>query len=392
MAFRNIRFKKYDNQPLELQNLSYRYYEKSVDEDEEFTPDKIVTPANMVAQGTTHELGLDEVRSNSEFAIVYEGAFQVDHPGTYLFELRSWGGNRLTIDNRLLIDSEKQEASRGTIDLAAGTHTIQVLYYRGSDNGQPALSLRAEGPGIAMHELHAPSPVPADVMNPNTPKLFDPADEPVVMHGFIQGIKRMHPHSAAIGFPSDVHLAVDLNNVAVLKLWKGAFLDMSTMWVGRGGNDLKLNETAAFSLSGAPSLAVLPEENAPWPDSLQADTDYTFHNYQIDENGKVTLEYQFNQTRVTDRFLPLDGGKGINRELQFTTNVSEENRYYRVVAGHSISELPNGIYQVNDKSFYLDLEEDAQNRAIIRDNGKKQELIVPIGQPGSSSLSYHYIW
>ncbi|MDX1639234.1 MAG: hypothetical protein R3281_14810, partial [Balneolaceae bacterium] len=92
------------------------------------------------------------------------------------------------------------------------------------------------------------------------------------------------------------------------------------------------------------------------------------------------------------RFLPLDGGKGINRELQFTTNVSEENRYYRVVAGHSISELPNGIYQVNDKSFYLDLEEDAQNRAIIRDNGKKQELIVPIGQPGSSSLSYHYIW
>ncbi|MDX1638017.1 MAG: PA14 domain-containing protein, partial [Balneolaceae bacterium] len=287
VAFRNIRFKKYDNQPLELQNLSYRYYEKSVDEDEEFTPDKIVTPANMVAQGTTHELGLDEVRSNSEFAIVYEGAFQVDHPGTYLFELRSWGGNRLTIDNRLLIDSEKQEASRGTIDLAAGTHTIQVLYYRGSDNGQPALSLRAEGPGIAMHELHAPSPVPADVMNPNTPKLFDPADEPVVMHGFIQGIKRMHPHSAAIGFPSDVHLAVDLNNVAVLKLWKGAFLDMSTMWVGRGGNDLKLNETAAFSLSGAPSLAVLPEENAPWPDSLQADTDYTFHNYQIDENGKV---------------------------------------------------------------------------------------------------------
>lgn len=394
VAIRNIKYKRYDNAPLELSNLSYRYYQKSLKKGAR--PVSIISPSNLQNEGTAEKVNLDEVKSTGEFAIVYEGTIRIDEPGSYLFELRTAGGGRLAIDGTPLIESKAANrwwnVHTAKTELSKGAHKVTLTYFRGERGSAPALSLTAEGPGIEKHNLHAPSAVPAEREDVDMPKILDPEDKPVLMHGFMDMPDRVHPHSAAVGYPADIHFGIDLNNGSVMKLWKGEFLDISTMWVGRGGGKLALNEAAALTFSGAPSLAFLSNRNAAWPNALQEGTDYEFNSYRFGKGNQLIMNYRMNKVAVEDRLSPHNGGRELKRTLRFTSESLSGNLYFRIAAGENISRLPNGLYQVNGKSYLLNLGEDTARRARIRQSEGQAELIVPVADTRNSSISYRYVW
>lgn len=388
VAFRNIRYKKYGNDPLELSNLGFQYYEgefESVSDFEEASP---------VREGSRDQLTLDLLIGSGEFGMIYKGELQIDEPGDYYFDLRSDGGNRLTIDGNVLTEADDENrrwhSDPVTVALSEGTHPIEVAYFRGTRGGQPALGLMVEGPGIKLHGLHDPSALP--VSQERIPYLVEPVREPFVMHGFMDMGDRVHTHTAAVGYPAGVNFAFDQNNGSIMKIWKGEFINANTMWVGRGGGNLSLNEDAAINMGGDPSLAYLRGDQAAWPDSLQQGIDYRFNSYRFDDNGHLTFNYQLDHVKVKEQITPENDGRELKRSMTFRKNGSGDDLFFRVAKGESIKWLPNNLYQVDGKTFFIKMDRETRSKAWIRNTGSGQELVIPVSDSDEFSLNYSYVW
>ena len=396
MAIKNIRYKRYDNAPLELNEISYRYYEKSLGDNED--PASIVAPSNLQADGAAEALTLNEVQSTGEFAIVYECIIKVTAPGTYLFELRTEGANSLQIDGDQLLENDTDtrwlNMDTAMADLSKGSHRLTLTYLRGEDDDPPVLSLLAEGPGIEKHALNTASAVPMNLQTVDIPKIIDPEDKPIVMHGFMDMPDRVHPHSAAVAFPEDIHFGIDLSNGTLMKLWKGEFLDISTMWVGRGGGNLSLDEDAAITFSGAPSMALLSSRDTAWPDSLQENVIFDLNSYRFGDDNQLVMQYQMNGISFEDHLSPHNDGKELKRTILVTDSGSgsDSDLYFRIASGETVSELPNGLYQVNEKTYLISLDEATKNRSWIRRSGDASELLVPVASADNFAISYSYVW
>lgn len=388
VAFQNIRYKIYDNDPLHIQNLTYHYFEG------DFESASDVTEANHSEEGQLEKLNLNPIRGSGEFGVIYRGELQIDVPGDYLFDLRSDGGTRFTINGDLLgetdDDNRRGDAAPVTISLDEGIHPVEVIYFRGARGGQPALGLMAEGPGINRHNLHETGSMP--VSREQIPYLVEPVSEPVVMHGFMDMGARVHTHTAAVGYPGGINFAFDQNSGSLMKIWKGNFLDASTMWLGRGGGNLSLNEEGAISLGGEPSMAFLQHADDAWPDSLQDDVHYQFNSYRFDEDRYLKFSYQLGQTNVEEQIIPGNEGRELIRKMTFKPNESNESLYLRIAAANSIRELPNQLFDIGDSTFYIRIETENQTEVRVRNGAGGQELIVPIKADDEFSIRYSYIW
>lgn len=388
VAFRNIRYKKYEDASVELHELSYRYFEG------EFESAGDVEQEHSAREGTAEKLSLNVVPSSNEFGVIYEGEIQIEKEGDYFFELRTDGGNRLSIDGDVLIenddDTRRGDASTATISLSEGSYPFELIYFRGARGGQPVLALRAEGPGIIMHDLQDASSFPTG--RESIPFLVEPVKEPIVFHGFMDMGERVHTHTAAVGYPGGVNFAFDQNSGALMKIWKGDFVNAATMWVGRGGGNLSLNEDAAITITGAPSLAYLNNEEAVWPDSLQDGMDYRLNSYQFDGEGRLTFSYELDGVDIEDRIIPANENRELERSITFESVASNEDLYFRIAKGENISWMPNGLYQVDDKTYFIRLDRENRRSAWIRSSGGGQELVIPVSDNDEFTLNYSYIW
>lgn len=389
VAFRNIRVKNYDQLPLQLNDISYHYFEG------EFESAADLNQQNLIREGAIEELSLKAVSSPSEFGIVYDGEIHIEESGDYFFELRTDGGNRFSIDGDVLIengdDTRRHTSSTAIVALSEGSYPLELVYFRGGRGGQPALSLQTEGPGIRMHALQDAASFP--VSRENVPFLIDPVEDPIVFHGFMDVGDLIHTHTAAVGYPGDIHFAFDQNSGTLMKIWKGEFVNASTMWRGRGGGNLSLNEDAVITITGAPSLAYLDDSESAWPESLQEGIDYRFNNYQFDGKGQLIFHYRLDDLEIEDQIVPANENRELTRTLTFRPESSHEDLYFRIVKGKEISRLPNGLYQVDDKTYFIRLDA-AENRqdAWIRSSGEGQELLIPVTDDDDASFSYSYIW
>lgn len=389
VAFRNIRYKMYEHPPLKLDNLTYKLYEG----DFETADDVEGSPATE--EGSLENIDLEMLSASGEFAVVYRGEIHIDQPGEYFFDVRTDGGHKVMIGNELLSergdDARRGNSNTETITLSEGIHPVELIYFRGARGGQPAFGLMAEGPGIRMHSLHKESAFPISQQRP--PSLLKPeGNKPIVFHGFMSMDDKVHTHTAAVGFPSGIHFALDQNNGSLMKFWKGDFVDISTMWIGRGGGNLSLNEQTALNLSGAPSMAYLNSESEAWPDTLQDGIDYRLKSYQFDADNAPIFHYTFDHAEIRDYIIPHNEGKELKRTVSFDLNGADRNLLYRIVNGESISQLPNGLYQVNNKDFYLQLNNNSDSNAWIRDTSDGQELLIRVDDLKDHPLSYILIW
>ncbi len=60
--------------------------------------------------------------------------------------------------------------------------------------------------------------------------------------------------------------------------------------------------------------------------------------------------------------------------------------YYKLAEGKTINQLSNGLYSIDDKSYYI--KPSPGMAPTIRDGNGKKELIVPV----ENSIKYSIIW
>ena len=81
-------------------------------------------------------------------------------------------------------------------------------------------------------------------------------------------------------------------------------------------------------------------------------------------------------TTVSDSIRVLENNKGITRQISIQNPVRD--LYVRVAEAGSIEDAGNGMYLLDDKSYYLKLEDGGGAQPVIRDANNRKELIIPV--------------
>ena len=136
-----------------------------------------------------------------------------------------------------------------------------------------------------------------------------PEKRPVVLRSFMRDAGT---HAIAVGFPQKVHYAFDSEGIRLATAWKGRFLDARGTWFERFTPPADpLGESIVRFPLGVP-LAVLKDQDAPWPTATAEKLGYRFEGFRLDAAGVPTLLYRFLEWKIEDRIEPLVG-KGLRR-------------------------------------------------------------------------------
>lgn len=192
-------------------------------------------------------------------------------------------------------------------------------------------------------------------------------------------------HAVSVGSPEKVHYTYDMDNAAIIQVWRGGFLNATPMWHDRGdGSSRPLGMVQRF---GKPvqTLSRLTNGQSAWSTDTSG-TGYRPKGYVLDAEGSPTFKYLIYGITVSDAVKLLEKGQGINRQISLSERPS--GMYFRLAEAASITEVSQGLYLVDDQSYFLRLDNTNGAKAIIRDQNGRKELIIPAAQ----SLSYSILF
>ena len=343
----------------------------------------------VLKQDTTaqlnYEVSYGQPRQHTTF---FTGKLNALQAGDYRFELNRGGQGGVWIDGKEVIPMDHRELGQpsvGNATLTAGPHEVQVYFSRSWF--RPGLGLFVSQAGTRPQPLHAlaslPDPDPVGVIS------VTPETKAQLIRSFVQmpGEKTKRTHSLSVGSPSGYHYTLDLNQMALLQVWKGDFANVTEMWYERGEPQLLSPMGTTVHLPAQPALMVLTNEATTWPDSL-TDNTLRYKGLTVDKQGAPTASYELAGLTVTDAIQAQ--GDALVRTLSLTGS-PDGTTYCRVAAGATVEEVGKGLYAVNNHSYYVRF--DPKAKVKMRQSNGKQELLLPVGMKnGAGSVQYAIVF
>ena len=378
VAFRNIKYKSYNEKKLIFSDLKFGVYKgnfRTIDDVEKIKP---------TSNGNAMLLNWAVSNAENEFAVKYVGKIKVPEAGKYTFTTVHGGNTQMKINGKEAFKNGWLNSGEGrqmTIELPASDVDFEMYYWKSDGWLQPSLGLYAESETIRKHPLHYPNSTL--VANPTSPILLNAATEPNILRSFMDikdaGKNKRIVHAISVGNKENIHYTYDLDNGALFQIWKGGFLNTTPMWNDRGDGSSKPMGSLT-SLSDSPTLMVLVSPEKPWGVS---DASFRPRGYDLDENGQPTIKYDLKGVQVSDKITPSEDGKMFKREIAVKGSLS--NIYGRLATAKNITKTPEGLFIVGDNAYFIKVIEGSPS---IRESNGMKELIVPIGE----KLSYSIIW
>jgi hypothetical protein len=243
--------------------------------------------------------------------------------------------------------------------------------------------LGVEAPGIAYSNLNASLLFAEAVGAINIPV----AAEPVMVRSFVNHHGKKKTHVLSVGDPGEINYSYDLASGSLLQCWRGDFVETTLMWHGRGEPQLAEPLGSVIEFSGRPSVSILRDKNADWPDS---NTTYNYRGYDISSTGNPIIKYSLGNTLIKESLT----GEAAGHKLSHTITVesAESADVWCIVAeGSVITKMPNGLYAVNDKEYYIQLPD--KTEPLIRKNKTNATtLLLPVKTKDKNTLNYFIIW
>ncbi len=193
-----------------------------------------------------------------------------------------------------------------------------------------------------------------------------------------------------VGYPEEISLAFDTEEMALRLLWKGEFADINHgSFRARGRDRIEFPAGIPFH-----RLASLDDE---WP--YKGKTDFLFpkdHGYQylgydLDQSKRPTFRYRYGEILVRDFFEDFLDGEGrpfLRRTLTLAAPAEQELFYFRVASGKEIAENESRRWQIDRLTITLPEEASTELR-----DGEPKELLIPLQLPkGETILVLEYQW
>jgi hypothetical protein len=389
VAFRNISYQLATETTASLSNISYKTYTGQFKVFDDFINLKPETT------GTSNDLTIEVVSPEDQYAAIYSGTITVPADNEYKFIMAYTGGAKLVINNQQLINTQSGDSWRGddvSIQLKAGSYPFEIYNFKNASWAPPRLGLFLQSAG-AMKPLHAFNSYPPE-NNPTSPIYIPVGSSPRLLRAFLnfknEGFDQRLTHTIGVGDPSGTHYVYDLKSGNLVCVWHGDFVDATPMWNDRGDGSFRPlgavqylfnNEPLAFLSSTTDAFPVMKKE------TQLSETPYKGKGYTIEEGtGRPVFMYNYKGLDVEDKIYPDDNNRAITHEVIVKNRGTQPGLYYKLAEGKTINQLSNGLYSIDDKSYYI---KPAPGMApTIRDGNGKKELIVPV----ENSIKYSIIW
>lgn len=382
IACRNINYRMINPLTVHLDNIRYKYYKGEFNGNFPDLSKLVVAAADTLSQLTWNTGKGDEV-----FALDMGADMQVPVGDNYTFSLLTNGLGRLYIDGQLLIERITNRWNhsyyRKQLNLSPGMHKIRVVYVKNESDVKGALSLSMQGSNSDRTDLHDKSSAPVTELT--DPVIIEPKNRPYLLRSFLNYGNAKLTHVISVGDPRHTNYSYDLKRGALIQVWRGAFLDVTNMWVQRGEPQLAAPLGSVVTLSDAPQLAALADANSLWPDSVAFD-DLQNKGYVLDSLRSPTFKYVMNGAAITDKISTAEDGQSLFREL--TVSHAPANFYCRITTAEKIDAISEGLYRIDDKSYYIRL--DKRYKPVIRNTPKGNELIIAVSN--ETPISYYITW
>ncbi len=376
VAFRNIKITPFTKQKPQLSQVNYQVFAGKHE-----TEPKYDTMA-VQAQGTTDILTSNIAIKPRQFILRYTSVLKLPEAGEYTFELNAPGGSGLMRIGNQEVIAMASWGGKGTITLPAGEHPVEIAYAKYVNWASPALALHVSGPGLRRFLI---SENEANLVASTDPILVDPNDKPILRSFMDLPNRKRVTHAVSVGSPAQVHYTYDLENGALLQVWRGGFLDATPMWHDRGdGSSRALGAVQHLAMPGL-AIAQLPSADAPW----QSDTTgsaFRSKGYIVNSNNEPTFTYQAWGSTIHDAIRVLENGQGLQREIKLQN--SGQNLYVRLGEGSQIEEASKGLYLVDGKAYYIRLDDAAGAKPLVRRIAGRQELLVPVREKLTYSILF----
>jgi hypothetical protein len=396
VAIRNIRYKAYGTEPVTLTDMKLSTYEgkfKSVDELNSLSPKR-----EMAIDLLEHQAP----GSKENFAGKITGTLHLPRSGQYLFNLSlAWipaevnldrpnGAGELTIGGKKIIsmDVKSGGVASALVDMQAGDYPVVLAYYKNMGFWYARsndITLAVEGPGVVYTTLNAP----VRAANPVGAITVTARNEPVMLRSFINHQGKKRTHVLSVGEPGYANYTVDLSKGEFLQVWRGNFAEATPMWFERGETQLAVPLGSVIELPAKPSLTFLADRNAAWPDS---NATYNYVGYDVDPAGRPTFKYNLGTTAVKESFVSEEGGRKLAHSFAVTPGQETGEVWCRVAEGSDITALPNGLYAVNDKQYFIELPD--KEKPVIRNTARNtKEMLLPVkAKDKAGVVKYSIVW
>ena len=384
VAFKNMTYKKYTLDEIGITDFQYAYY--NIGHQLNQLPD--FDTLEVTKSGAADSFNIEAIADQEKFyAIRFTGKLEVTKPGEYILSTISDDGTKLYVDGQLLVENDfnhDMEEKKGLIDLSAGSHDFQLDYY--NNQWGKGLQMMYEGPEIAYQPLL--SPVVKKKGKAREPLIVEPQGQPELLRGFLNFGNEKRTQLLAVGTPQGIHYAVDFDNGALLKFWRGRFADAGEMWLNRGISQLITPLEMAVEGHDGPFFAVLADEQAAYP--LEPQDGFKMHQYQLDDYGIPTFAFKKDGVTVTQRMEPTVDGDELLRTIQVAGN-SDGVVAIQMGRGDYVVALESGYYSVGGQ-YYIKVAE-AETDPIVRNDGTEQTLLWMV-KPSANvqSLKYQILW
>lgn len=218
-----------------------------------------------------------------------------------------------------------------------------------------------------------------------------PQNRTIVQRCFLEldGVKKTF--CVAVGEPDKVHYALDLTTGAIVKIWKGDFLEATTMWTGRGQEQLA--EPLGNKILTIKSYPPILFENG--NDQKKGNRSLEYKGYTLDMKGSPTFKYANDGIEVEDRIWSTkEDTQKLNRDIRFSFNTTNGgNIKYRLAQGASIRRIKKNVYSINDKSYIITISSKLKSDPEIQNTSHGQDLVIPLsGIKKGNLLEYYITW
>ncbi len=388
VAFRNVQYKLMKEITYSLSNITYKTYYGNFKTVSDFTSLK---PS---ASGSIAELTCEVLENENGYGSYYAGNVIVPEDGMYDITISFTGGGVFTLNNQKLVDVQQPSAfvdKKSSVSLKAGGNPFEIYNYKDASWMPPRLGMSVESSSSYKQILNAYNSFPPD-NEPTSPILINPGSEPRMLRAFLDfknDYSQRLTHTIGVGDPSGTHYVYDLKSGNLVCVWHGKFVDATPMWHDRGDGSFKPLGAVQYLFNNEP-LAFLSSATDAFPVMLHetqlSNTSYKGKGYEIEEaTSRPVFLYSYDGIEVTDKIYPDDNDRIITHEVTIKNRGTKPGLHYKIAEGKSIIELPNGLYAIDDKQYYIKV---SGAKPTVREINGNKELIIAI----DSSLKYSIIW
>lgn len=386
LALRSIAVKRFASPPLAVEDLRYKLHAgefKRIGEYDNLPP---------TSEGALQRFAHTAVEKSGKFGLVFTGALVVPRDGRYAFTIESTGNVRLLIDDRPVVIPLEKGSHPGAVTLKAGRHPFRLDLLQTA--GRPSLELIAEGPGLPPQALTARAEKGSPTSAAKTGIAVEPKDRVLTQRSFVPFEPKKRLYALNVGTPAGAHFSYDFETGALLRAWRGNFLDAVEMWEARGSSQLGKPTGPALTFNAKPLVAAIESaQSGNWPD--QPDALWSSNGYTLEPDGLPVFLSSFSGITVRDRIAPVADGRGLTRTIELNAvKLPDWSTWVLLAEAATITPQPDGAgWIIGDREWYLDWPADSRVRPVLRDRGGRQQLAAPVvrstlGQP----ITYSIVW